>query len=319
MREIDQALFDAISKDRPERIGPLIARGANTDAYHEQSVLRGPPIHLAAWRGRMACLRELFNVGVSPNSLGPDIRSPLHIAASADHRMTVTLLLEVGADVNLEDRRGRTPLHSAATGGHVECINLLLAAGADINKFANTYGTPLCQAAAHGHIHCVRTLLTNGAKSTLNMRPHPLTAFVEGCDHTLMSASDALHMLNMLLDAGADPSGIHEGLCNLYSRDSKTVIDVMHVALRRELLEYLVTLGLVNRYNDEGYTLLQIMCLYGMDETASDLALALKAGADPDAITILGKTPLQLLKDRKFPPQTLVDLLLARVADNGKA
>ena len=314
MREIDQALFDAIMADRPERIGPLVGQGADTDAFHELMYDECRPMHVAAWDGRVACLRALLDAGASPYAFDEYLSSPLHHAAGQGNTECVKLLLAAGTDVNVENEYGCTPLHDAARGNHKECIRLLLANGANINKFGRSCGTPLRLAAAEGHIGCVRLLLSNGAKTTVNMYPYPLTAFVGRCGYAPMSAEDALLMGEVLLEAGADPSGLHEGLCSLYENDSLMGIDAVQAALRRALLEYLVTLNLVCRHNDKGYTLLHIMCRHGTDATAAELALALDAGADPGAITTFGDTPLQILESREDAPAALVVLLRTHAA-----
>ena len=103
MREIDQALFDAISQGRPERIGPLIAEGANSNAYHERLYDEWRPMHHAALDGRADCIRALLEAGVSPDAIDQYFSTPLHHAAGQGHPDCVALLLNAGADVN--DRR----------------------------------------------------------------------------------------------------------------------------------------------------------------------------------------------------------------------
>ena len=76
MREIDQALFDAISQGRPERIGPLIAEGANSNAYHERLYDEWRPMHHAALDAKRAI--DVFLTLLEQSDLPPVARVLLY-------------------------------------------------------------------------------------------------------------------------------------------------------------------------------------------------------------------------------------------------
>ncbi|MFT3912866.1 MAG: ankyrin repeat domain-containing protein [Anaeromyxobacteraceae bacterium] len=76
--------------------------------------------------------------------------TPLHLAAFRGDVAIVRLLLELGAPPSaLERESGSTPLHWAAEGGHAGVVDLLLARGAELERRDRWYGlTPLGWATA---------------------------------------------------------------------------------------------------------------------------------------------------------------------------
>ncbi|MXW03195.1 MAG: hypothetical protein F4X59_03785 [Holophagales bacterium] len=95
--------------------------------------------------------------------------------------------------------------------------------------------------------------------------------------------------LRTLLDAGADPSGAHDGRFQL----ARPVVLREDVELLREFLER----GLdPESTDDEGYNMLHWASLYGMVDGAR---LLLERGIDPGAETLQGQTALDIVLDRR--------------------
>ena len=77
------------------------------------------PLHLAAGKGYVKCVRMLLERGADKNAQSNDGKTALHrAAASGDHEM-VALLLDMGADPSLLTIRGRSALDVARDKGHV--------------------------------------------------------------------------------------------------------------------------------------------------------------------------------------------------------
>jgi ankyrin repeat protein len=163
------------------------------------------PIHVAAWKGDLAQVRNILKQDPGQISSWDDDqqRNPLHIAAQRDNLELARLLLQEGADPNAVGVKsgeisysgiGVTPLHIAAGKGNLEMARILLAASGDPNAPSvptwsllagdsvaegealavlesdlKTHGkTPLHFAAIRGQTDMARLLLQSGA--TLDAR-----------------------------------------------------------------------------------------------------------------------------------------------------
>lgn len=82
-------------------------------------------LHLAAFRGDEADVRDLVALGAAVNARGDLGMTPLHNAAGAGHLAVVQCLLALGADRSLPDEFGQTAAKLAALGSHSEVAALL--------------------------------------------------------------------------------------------------------------------------------------------------------------------------------------------------
>jgi uncharacterized protein len=161
---------------------------------------------------------SLLSQGADPNE--PLAESPhwlpleavIEEAAEHDCPMEVAMeiirqLLQHGADVNAwDDQHTATPLLAAVNWGNEEAIRLFVKAGADPNVVSDEGLSPLRWAVEEDDLEMAALFLRHGADKTIN-------AFGGFCGWTPlgMAASKLnLPMIELLLDAGADPEALDE-------------------------------------------------------------------------------------------------------------
>jgi ankyrin repeat protein len=193
------------------------------------------PLMAAARTGNVPIVKVLLDRGSTADAI-EEYRGQTAImyAAAENHPDVIKLLIDRGANVNqrsavlnLKDsvrvsgggvfmdrpNGGLTPLFFAAREGSIEAAEALIAAGADVNAKEDQYGfTPLLTAAYNGRYDFAAMLLNHGASpsdgslylavelrnmATYSNRPNP-----PDVDTTM----DALALIKVLLDKGADPN-----------------------------------------------------------------------------------------------------------------
>jgi ankyrin repeat protein len=82
-------------------------------------------LHLAAFRGNEADVRDLISLGAVVNARGDLGMTALHYAAMCGHVAVAECLLSLGADRSLPDEFGQTPAKMAALGSHTHLAGLL--------------------------------------------------------------------------------------------------------------------------------------------------------------------------------------------------
>ncbi|XP_068637012.1 protein VAPYRIN-like [Aristolochia californica] len=118
------------------------------------------PLHVAAVSGRGDVVeRLLIENGEKGRLESRDTqgRTPLHLAASKGHLLCLRRLVEGGADVNAKSDDGRTALFRAAANGSAEIVAQLLEMGADPSIAAEDV-TPVDVAQDKGHENVVEIL-----------------------------------------------------------------------------------------------------------------------------------------------------------------
>ena len=88
-------------------------------------------LHVAAYSGMTKYASSLIKSGQGVESPDLDERTPLHWAAEKGHTEVVSLLLQYGATPDPADFQGLKPLHLAAKNNHADVVRLLLKAGVD--------------------------------------------------------------------------------------------------------------------------------------------------------------------------------------------
>ncbi|XP_033840586.1 ankyrin repeat and SOCS box protein 12a [Periophthalmus magnuspinnatus] len=133
--------------------------------------------------------------------------TPLHAAASKGHLNCVRVLLTHGAQVDSLDVKAQTPLFTAARGKHLHCLLALLHAGANPNGSAHNLSSPVLTAAREGDIDVLRILLKYGAEVNDRSKVVILSSMVKVSSGPLYLAAVYGHIdcFRLLLLYGADP------------------------------------------------------------------------------------------------------------------
>ena len=96
--------------------------------------LKETPLHTAAEKGHVECLRVLLNIpGINVNAVDLCSFTPLHLAAQEGKAGCLMALLEdPRTNVNALNQFGRTALYFAKVNKHSNCVKILLAHGGEI-------------------------------------------------------------------------------------------------------------------------------------------------------------------------------------------
>ena len=217
---------------------------------------RSTPLIEAAEYRTPVLVRALLDAGADPNGQGAFGSSPLHVAARAGS-LEVIALLEAGADPNLPGAGGDTPLHLAAQESDTALVTLLASAGADVNARNDAGETPLQAARNHANEPVARKLLDLGAD------PSVLEG-TAGVDGPLCDLGDYMFLIRAPVESLRDCLGAGFPV-NEPGRFDQTPL--VHLA------------------GSTGW---------GFDEP-DKVAVLLEAGADVNARTRSGLTPLHLV------------------------
>ncbi|WYZ42254.1 hypothetical protein EsH8_V_001149 [Colletotrichum jinshuiense] len=230
------------------------------------------------------------------SSLG---RSALSIACSNGTVDIVAILLSNGANASLADTGGMMPIHVAAQNGHAEVVRLLLEHQAHIlaltahtytptcpterevsaNVFDVSMKTPLHHSVLHGQTSCIQLLLEHGAKLTGdidNMTPLHYTVSKASEDMALCLLAAGVP-IDSRVERRAWQPGYQEGKLHYIPSNSN-----IHAS------------G-VKTDNHPGLTALHYAALTGCQKMTK---FFLERGADPNAVSEHGETPLHMALKR---------------------
>ncbi len=283
------------------------------DLLLEKGCPIGPALNGAIYARNADAVKRLIKLGTNVNEQDKDFGyTPLSTATEVGDAKIAKLLTDAGADVKAQDFMGQTPLHSAAINGQTSVINVLLDAGADTAAQTKEGDTPLMVAVWMGQVKAAELLLERGAdpnKPGKSSPPPLLWAVLQnskilvkrlldaGADPNLgihkttrtgifeeytkgttalmiAAAKGRSDLLDMLLDAGADP--------HVKNTEGKTAVDLAAKAGRAKVLERLERTGAtVDRSSKE---LQDALLLRAVESgNVSDVKKALAAGAKADA------------------------------------
>ena len=214
----------------------------------------------AAGGGHLDIVKELLAAGVPVNAANHEQSTALMAAALHDNDKLVKLLLDAGANVNAEDQQGETALFNAVRYGHLAVVRSLLDAGADPNasnqlpvKSPDSGYTPLMFAAKRGR--------TSAA-----------------------SAQDSLAIVKALLDKGAKP--------DMRSTQGATALSVAQDYGNQDIAKLLLQGGAKEVLSYKGLGLNDALLMAASHGDAKGVLESLVAGADPEAASRAGVTPL---------------------------
>jgi ankyrin repeat protein len=120
------------------------------------------PLHAAAARGDVACIKKLLFEGVEIDARDRAGATALLVATQGNKISAAKELIEAGADVNAKDAMNDSAYLYAGARGHLDILKLTLAHGADLTSTNRYGGTALIPASERGHVETVRTLIEAG-------------------------------------------------------------------------------------------------------------------------------------------------------------
>lgn len=222
------------------RAAELLANaGADINAAND---LGATPLWNASLNGSVQMVRSLLDAGGDANAALLSGESPVMTAARTGNAQVVRLLLAAGANPNATAARGQTALMWAASQRHPEAVRALIESGADVRARSETWSmvmaipphaiegnqqdvphggnTPLLFAARVGGLSSARLLVEAGADID--------ASDAWGVSATTLAAHSGLsELVELLLDAGADPDAAAAGFSALHvavmRRDAKIV------------------------------------------------------------------------------------------------
>ena len=248
-------------------------------------------LYVASHAGCEQSVSSLIANGAKVNQARTsDSFTPLIAASLEGHVEVVDTLLAHGADINQPSAKGWTPLNAASFKDFLPVVATLLAHGANVNQETTAGHTPLHTAADRGFLTIVAALLAHGAD--VNQETPD--------GHTpLYTAADRGHLpvIAALLAHGANIDQPRPNGCTpLYIASERGFLPIVAALLAHGAnIEHRIT-GTATLRAAIHFTPLHTACYHGNDLVADFL---ITRGADPDALTDSGKTPMALAKERK--------------------
>ncbi|KAH0537655.1 hypothetical protein FGG08_005568 [Glutinoglossum americanum] len=265
----DSALRKAASKGYSAIVRELCKAGVNVN--RRTGVIS--PLHEAASKGHYRAVSSLIENGADVNARGPTRQTPLH--QSVAYPEVVQILLNKRSDPNAVDIDERRPLHLAVEEKCEKSVQILLDHGADVNVADENMNTPLHLAAEKGEVGIVQLLLDR------NARADPLNSTRSSPLHLAVPAGHQ-NVIMALLTAGAEADGI----------DSSSATPLYLAAYHGRLQAVKV---LHQKGASLGCTSFRTWSpLHAAADSADITSYLIQAGADKEARTKSGLTPLML-------------------------
>ncbi|MDO5610900.1 MAG: ankyrin repeat domain-containing protein [Pseudomonadota bacterium] len=273
----------------PQLIAELLARGSNPNQADPRGLT---PLHLAAGQGNLALIKQLLTFGAQPAQRASDGQTAMGVALACGQREAADWLDWRGWPHPGRVLQGSDLPNAAASGGQAAVERLLMMGFAVDSRDAQGCSA-LLRAAGSGHLALVEQLLQAGADPDL---------VADSGASALSAAISRGHqqVVERLLAAGAAVDARLPG--------GATMLMLAAALGSPEITTRLLVAGAdIAASDEEGLQALHCAALFAFasDDQPRVLALfdgLLLAGADPDAQTRLGVTPLLLLLGARAEP-----------------
>lgn len=238
-----------------------------------------------------------FQVGVSSAGVGAALRQ--------------------GANPNVRYRGDSPALSSAVLTGCTECVRLLLEAGADPNAESVDGSRAMDVAVTYGHLPAAVLLLSYGADPSASFVPRTTSDRDRVLTYETAARENGFRALEQLFRhlRRRDPA-VEQALATVASTPAPLQPEQMILLenpVQRPRLVQLLCSGVSPRVADAfGYTPLHYAS-FGLIQDTLVIRTLLDAGADIDARTRFGQTPLMIAVERGF--FGVARILIARGAD----
>jgi ankyrin repeat protein len=231
-------------------------------------------------------LQYLVSRGAKIDVRNKEGNCPLHFASQYNH--DVEYLISAGADVNATNNDGDTPLHLASKDNqNVTVLKSLISKISEINK-KNRYGnTPLHLASSdNDNIEIIDCLISHEAKI------HEINNDGETPLHRAARSNSNIEIIEYLISKGAKVNATEKcGWTPLHlASNSNDNMEVLELLINEK--------ADVKASSRDGWAPLHLAVFY-VSENPSQierLKFLIKKGADPDAKTIWGITPQDLIE-----------------------
>lgn len=247
-------------------------------------------------------VKLLLDRGADPNSNNSSGHTPLSVAAARNSPQLIGVLVDAEADLELAPKVSVTPLITAAFYDNSAALKALIEFGALVNAQDDHIGTALMHAANIGSVINVRALLDAGADVSITDD--------SGRNAFLMAASSGnAEVMKLLLEYGADSIAT---TTNGYT----ALIYASGNLKSSDAVRFLLEMGVdpnqsSNVPNWKGLAPLHEAAEYGNVEIVK---LLLEAGADPQAATEHGFTPISRAEERDDDlKEEIISLLNAEI------
>lgn len=295
----------------------LISVGANIECRSKNG---RTSLMLASLYGHVPVIELLISLGADVNAISKSGCTPLSLAASNSHVDAVEVLIKLGANINQLNEKQQNTLQVALLNfSSVDIIQLLIKSGTDVNHKDVDGDTALIFAVdKNDNIETISALTNDGVNinEVNNLGINALLQAVrKDCDietlqllldlglsiqskdndgENVLMKSTSFETIEFLVQAGAnvmDRSKNGDNMLLYFLK--KLVVDFFSEDVKT--MELYINLGIdVNERDNEGQTALMILSSEFDDPVIEGVDRLIKAGANIDAKSNDGKTPLIL-------------------------
>ena len=313
------------------------------NSSEEESVL-----HIAARHGMMTTVQLLLECGADSKAENKHGQRPLHMAAGGENDCPelCEILLKHNAEINAVDKSGNQPLHFACLAGLTSTVRGLLDCNANVSATNSDGQTSLHKAASSQrdcHEMCLLLIrkgvevnaIDNNGDTSLQIalqKGNMKTAEVllaDGADCNMLNRSDET-VLHLLCKGGIDRHELCEDLISHGASPHLTDKEgnlPLHFALKNKLLKTSCmlfkklggsTLDDLQEMNIQKKHFSDLLCFAVTCCDTECCQKLLDFGANPNAATEKGKTPLHLAIVGNKGDMTRLLLSYGAVIDNVK-